>query len=72
MLTPTSLAPGAEKRMVGSVFVCEAESLADVRRLMEGDVYYTGGVVSRLRRPSSAPGRLSLNRYSLRGGGSAV
>ena len=46
MLTPESIVPGAEKKMVGSVFVCEAESLEAVRNLMENDVYYTNGVVS--------------------------
>nr|VWO99809.1 Uncharacterized protein [Ganoderma boninense] len=44
MLTPESIVPGAEKKMVGSVFVCEAESLEAVRNLMENDVYYTNGV----------------------------
>ena len=46
MLTPQSIVPGAEKKMVGSVFICEAESLERVRKLMENDVYYTSGVVS--------------------------
>ena len=47
MLTPESIAsPTAEKKMVGSVFVCEAESLDTVKTLMENDVYYTSGVVS--------------------------
>ena len=47
MLTPGSIAsPTAEKKMVGSVFICEAESVEAVRRLMENDVYYTSGVVS--------------------------
>ncbi|KAH9925936.1 uncharacterized protein BXZ73DRAFT_49701 [Epithele typhae] len=45
MLTPESIAsPTADKKMVGSVFVCEAESLQAVRELMESDVYYTSGV----------------------------
>ncbi|KAI0628379.1 hypothetical protein C8Q77DRAFT_1148102 [Trametes polyzona] len=45
MLTPESIASrAAEKKMVGSVFVCEAESLDAVRGLMESDVYYTSGV----------------------------
>lgn len=47
MLTPESIAsPTAEKKMIGSVFICEAESLEAVRELVEGDVYYTGAVVS--------------------------
>ena len=48
-MTPESVAsPTAEKKMIGSVFVCEAESLESVRKLMESDVYYTNGVVSPL------------------------
>ena len=51
MLTPESATlPAAERKMVGSVFVCEAESLEEVRALMESDVYYTSGVVSRVFR----------------------
>ena len=47
MLTPESIAtPTADKKMVGSVFICEAEKLESVRELMESDVYYTSGVVS--------------------------
>lgn len=47
MLTPASIAsPDAEKKMVGSLFICEAESLDAVRELMESDVYHTAGVVS--------------------------
>lgn len=47
MLTPESIAsPTAEKKMVGSVFICEAESLEEVRKVMQSDVYYTSGVVS--------------------------
>ena len=38
--------------MIGSVFVCEAESLEEVRALMESDVYYKSGVVSRVFRPA--------------------
>ncbi|KAI0753470.1 hypothetical protein C8Q80DRAFT_1152361 [Daedaleopsis nitida] len=45
MLTPESIAsPAAEKKMVGSVFICEAETLKSVRHLMESDIYYTSGV----------------------------
>lgn len=49
MLSPESIAsPTAEKKMVGSMFICEAESLEEVRNVMENDVYYTSGVVSAL------------------------
>ena len=46
MLTPESILPNGAKKMIGSVFVCEADSLETVRSLMESDVYYTSGVVS--------------------------
>ena len=46
MLTPESILPNGAKKMVGSVFVCEADSLDTVRSLMESDVYYTSGVAS--------------------------
>ncbi|KAI0667082.1 hypothetical protein C8Q78DRAFT_983090 [Trametes maxima] len=45
LLTPDSIvSQTAEKKMVGSVFICEAESVDAVRKLMESDVYYTSGV----------------------------
>ncbi|CDO72626.1 hypothetical protein BN946_scf184985.g45 [Trametes cinnabarina] len=45
MLTPESIeSPTAEKKMVGSVFICEAESLQHVHDLLKRDVYYTSGV----------------------------
>ncbi|KAI0657686.1 hypothetical protein C8Q70DRAFT_919127 [Cubamyces menziesii] len=48
MLTPESIeSPNADKKMIGSVFICEADSLADVRKLIETDVYYTDGVWDR-------------------------
>ncbi|PCH35758.1 hypothetical protein WOLCODRAFT_156457 [Wolfiporia cocos MD-104 SS10] len=43
MLTPESLTL-PEKKMVGSVFICEAESIEAVRKVVEADVYYTSGV----------------------------
>ena len=46
-LTPESIAPGVtEKEMIGSVMVFEAESLEEVRKIVENDIYYTTGVVS--------------------------
>jgi len=32
--------------MVGSVFICEAESIEEVKKMVEGDIYFTSGVVS--------------------------
>ena len=32
--------------MVGSVLICEAETIEEVRKMVEGDIYYTSGVVS--------------------------
>ena len=46
-LTPESISPGVtEKEMIGSVMVFEAESLEEVRKIVENDIYYTTGVVS--------------------------
>ena len=46
MVSPDSLVPGNDKKMVGSMMIMEAESLEDVKRLIESDIYYTAGVVS--------------------------
>lgn len=46
MLTEDSLNPGAEKKMIGSTLIFKAESIEEVRKLVEKDVYYTSGVVS--------------------------
>ncbi|KZT03972.1 uncharacterized protein LAESUDRAFT_658697 [Laetiporus sulphureus 93-53] len=45
LLTPESIAsPNAEKKMIGSVIICEAESLEAVREVIESDIYYTANV----------------------------
>lgn len=44
MLTPESIT-GSEKKMVGSVLILEANSLADVTKRITEDIYYTAGVV---------------------------
>ena len=44
-MTPESILT-SEKKMVGSVLICEAESIEDVKKMVEGDIYYTSGVVS--------------------------
>ncbi|OBZ67142.1 hypothetical protein A0H81_12986 [Grifola frondosa] len=45
LLTPDSIAsPTAEKKMVGSLFICEADSLETVKKIMEEDVYYKENV----------------------------
>jgi hypothetical protein len=47
MLTPESVeSPTAEKQMIGSMMVFEAEKLEDVKKMVEEDIYYTSGVVS--------------------------
>lgn len=49
MLSPESIeTPTSEKKMVGSVLIMEAESLAAVKKIVEEDIYYTSGVVSNL------------------------
>ncbi|KAJ3727122.1 hypothetical protein EV361DRAFT_501977 [Lentinula raphanica] len=45
LLSPESLtAPPEGQKMVGSTFICQAESLEDVRKMVEGDIYYKEGV----------------------------
>ncbi|KAI1784507.1 hypothetical protein LXA43DRAFT_1042034 [Ganoderma leucocontextum] len=47
MLSPNEAldTPNAvEKKMVGSLMIFEAESYAEVKALIENDVYWTGGV----------------------------
>ncbi|KAJ7698617.1 hypothetical protein B0H17DRAFT_1196720 [Mycena rosella] len=43
LLTPESLT-GADKKMVGSILICEAENIEVVRKMIETDIYYTSGV----------------------------
>ena len=47
MLTPNEAldSPGAERKMAGSLMIFEADSYAEVKALIEGDVYWTGNVV---------------------------
>ncbi|KAF9467346.1 hypothetical protein BDZ94DRAFT_1305426 [Collybia nuda] len=45
LLTEESIAtPTSDKKMIGSTFICEADSIDDVRKMVETDVYYTAGV----------------------------
>ncbi|RDB25246.1 hypothetical protein Hypma_008016 [Hypsizygus marmoreus] len=45
LLTPESIAtPTSDKKMVGSVFICEAQNIEEVKKMVESDVYYTAGV----------------------------
>ncbi|OBZ65882.1 hypothetical protein A0H81_14198 [Grifola frondosa] len=45
MLTPESIeSPTAEKKMIGSMMIVEAESLEEVKQLVETDIYYTANV----------------------------
>ncbi|KAJ6602188.1 hypothetical protein B0H10DRAFT_670292 [Mycena sp. CBHHK59/15] len=44
MLTPESLITPASKKMIGSTFVCQGRDINEVRKKVEGDVYYKNGV----------------------------
>ncbi|KAG6886296.1 hypothetical protein C0993_006706 [Termitomyces sp. T159_Od127] len=45
LLTPESIAtPDSDKKMIGSMFICEAESIEDVKKVVESDIYYKAGV----------------------------
>lgn len=47
MFSPESVTPGAtQKKMVGSVMFFQADSIEDVKKSVESDIYYTAGVVS--------------------------
>ena len=47
MLTPESVeSPTSEVKMVGSVLVYEAETMAQVKTAVESDIYYNSGVVN--------------------------
>lgn len=46
-ITPESIdVPAEDRKPVGSVFIIQAKSLDEVRKMMEEDIYYTSGVVS--------------------------
>ncbi|OCH93472.1 hypothetical protein OBBRIDRAFT_790178 [Obba rivulosa] len=45
LLTPESTSsPTSEKKMVGSMFICEADNLETVKSMIERDVYYQNNV----------------------------
>ena len=47
MLTPESIETAtSDKKMTGSLFIMEAESISAVRNVVQNDIYYTSGVVS--------------------------
>lgn len=47
LLTPESIeTPDADKKMIGSTFICEAANIAEVKEMVESDAYYTSDVVS--------------------------
>ncbi|KAJ7255373.1 hypothetical protein C8J57DRAFT_1346331 [Mycena rebaudengoi] len=43
VLTPESLLTD-DKKMIGSVFIFEAENIEAVKKIIENDIYYTSGV----------------------------
>jgi len=45
LVTEQSLQPNADKQFLGSAFIIKAESLEEVRKRMEADVYWTENVV---------------------------
>lgn len=44
-VTPESIAKGAEKKPQGSLLIFEADSLAEVKQIIERDIYFTEKVV---------------------------
>jgi hypothetical protein len=55
-------------KMIGSLMFCEAESIEEVRKIVESDIYYTSGVV-RLTFPSSTIQSISYFDLDLVGQG---
>ncbi|KAF9785785.1 hypothetical protein BJ322DRAFT_1004377 [Thelephora terrestris] len=43
-LTPESVLPGAEQKLNGSLLIAEASSIEEVKKIVEGDVFYTENV----------------------------
>lgn len=46
MLTPESLLPNTDKKLVGSMMIFEAETIEEVKKIIKDDIYYTSDVVS--------------------------
>ncbi|KAH9987461.1 hypothetical protein BJV74DRAFT_773987 [Russula compacta] len=44
LLAPELIDEGGRKKMTGSLIFYEAESIEEVRNLVESDIYYTSGV----------------------------
>ncbi|KDQ09787.1 hypothetical protein BOTBODRAFT_116673 [Botryobasidium botryosum FD-172 SS1] len=44
ILTPESILPDAQKKMIGSAFIVAAEDIESLRKRIESDVYYTARV----------------------------
>jgi len=43
LLSPESV-DREDKKMVGSMFICEVDSLEEAKKVVESDIYYTAGV----------------------------
>jgi hypothetical protein len=48
LLAPELTDENGRKKMTGSLMFYEAESIEEVRKMVESDIYYTNGVVSLL------------------------
>lgn len=46
VFSPDSVIPGATHKMVGSVMFFQADTIEEVKKTVESDIYYTSGVVS--------------------------
>jgi len=45
LTTPESIgSPTAERKVVGSTIILEAETIEEAKKLIHGDIYYTSGV----------------------------
>lgn len=50
MLSPNDALdkPDVEKKMIGSFMILECDTYEDAKKMIEGDVYWTGNVVRRV------------------------
>jgi uncharacterized protein YciI len=58
-LAPESTDESGRKKMTGSLILYEAESIEEVRKVVESDIYYTSGVVRLLLLSASRLSNLS-------------
>ena len=69
MLSPNEAldTPDAPKKMAGSLMIFEAGSYAEVKAMIEADVYWTGNVVRTMHMSVLGPGQIVADCFLLVG-----